>query len=58
MSQSLKKQVGLEVVEDLVVAKIGVLWKIKDGLVLFLFIVFVVVHFNKALSDEEHLLDV
>jgi len=56
--KSFEHQVRLEVVQDLVVTKVGVLREVKDGLVLNIFVIFIVVDFNEALSDEEHLLDI
>ena len=56
--KSLEDQVRLEVVEDLVVSEVGVLWQVEDWLVLDLLIVLVVVDLDKSLFDEEHLLDI
>jgi len=44
----------------LVVSEVGVLWQIKDGLVLasFTLISFIVVHFNKSLPNEIHFLNI
>ena len=58
MSQGLEQDVGLEVVQDLVVAEVRVLWKVEDGFLLFDFVILVVVDLNESLSDEVHLLDV
>lgn len=58
VSEGLEKQIGLEVVEDLVVSKVGVFGQVKNGFVLDLLVIFVVVDFNEALSDEKHFLDI
>lgn len=58
VSQGLEQNVGLEVVQDLVVSEIGVLWKVKDGLFLVDLIILVVINLDESLSDEVHLLDI
>lgn len=44
----------------MVVTEVGVLWQIKDGLVLkpFTLISFIIVHFNESLPNEIHFLDI
>ena len=53
-------QVRLELAQDLVVAEVGVLGQVQDGLGLIRadLVVVVVEHLNDALADEEHFLDV
>lgn len=58
MGQGLEQNVRFEVVQDLIVSKVGVLGKVKDWLFLVDLIILVVVNLDEALSDEVHLLDV
>lgn len=58
VSQGLEQNVGLKVVQDLVVSEIGVLWKIEDWLFLVNLIILVVINLDESLSDEVHLLDI
>ena len=58
VSESLEHDVGLELIENLVVTEVGVLWQVKDGLLLGLLIVFVIENLDESLSDEVHLFDV
>ena len=58
MGQGLEQNVGLEIVQDLVVSEVGVFWKVKDWLLLIDFIILVVVNLDETLSDEVHFLDV
>ena len=58
VGQGLKHKVGFEVVQDLVVSEVGVLWQVEDWLVLDDLIVFIVEHLDEPLSDEPHFLHV
>lgn len=50
-------KIALEVVEDLVVAKVGVLRQIKNRLLLAQLVVLLVEDFDLAAVDEVHLFD-
>ena len=50
--------VGFQVVQDLVVTKIAEFWQIEDWFIFFVLVVFVVVDFDEALSDEIHFFDI
>jgi hypothetical protein len=54
MSQSLENNVGFQVVENLIITKVRVLWKIKNWLLFLDLIILIVEDFHKALSDEIH----
>lgn len=58
VGQGLEEDVRLEVVENLIVSEVRVLWKIQDRLFLVELIVLIVVNFNQTLSDEIHLLHI
>jgi hypothetical protein len=58
MSKSLKNEIGLKVIQDLVITEVGVLWQVKDWLLFLDLIVFIVEHFHKTLSNEVHLFDI
>ena len=59
VAQSLEHDVGLQVVEDLVVTEITELWQVKNRLfVLAIFAALVGVKFHNTLSDEEELLNI
>ena len=51
-------QVRLQIIKDLVVTKVRILWEIENGFVLLHFIVFVVIDLDQALADEKHLFEV
>jgi len=56
--ESLEYQVRFKVVQNLVVSKVRIFRKVKNWLVLNIFIIFIVVDFNKSLSDEKHFFDI
>lgn len=59
VAQGSENDVGLQVVENLIVTEITELWQVKNGLfVLAIFAALVGVKFHNTLSDEEELLDV
>ena len=58
MGQGSEYDVGLQVVENLVVSEVGELGEIEDWLFFLLLIILVVVDLNESLSDEVHLLHV
>ena len=58
MSKSSEHNIGLQVVQNLVVSEVRELWKVEDWLLFDLLVIFVVVNLHEALSDEIHLLDV
>ena len=56
--KGLDHDVGLELLEDLIVSEVRELWKIEDWLFLLDFIIVVVIHLNNTLSNEVHFLDI
>ena len=58
MGKSSENDVGLQVVENLVVSEVRELGQIKNWLFFLLFIVLVVIDLNESLSDEVHLFHV
>jgi hypothetical protein len=58
IKERLENNVGLQIVEDLVVTKVTEFGQIENGLLLVKLVVLVVVHFNEALANEIHFLDV
>ena len=58
VSKGSKNDVGLQVIEDLVVTEVREFGEIQDWLLLGFFIILVVVDFNETLSNEVHLLDI
>lgn len=56
--EGLQYQIGLQIIQNLVIAKVAVFRQVQNGLIFDDFIVFVVEHFNYALSDEVHLLNI
>ena len=58
IKQRLENDVGLQIVQDLVVTKVAELGQIEDRLLLLDLVILVVIHFDEALADEVHLLHI
>jgi len=54
--KGLEHDIALQVIQDLVVSKVGVGRQVEDGLLLPLLVILVVEDFNLARVDEVHLL--
>jgi len=58
MAQGLEDNIGLQVVQNLVISKVGELGQVKDWLLLLVLIIFIVEDFDKTLSNKVHLLNI
>ena len=55
VEQRLEHNIGLEIVQDLVVTEVAVFGQVQNWSLLFNLIVLIVVHFDQSLSNEVHL---